>query len=150
VHPIQTGRDRVPRIEVIPNSAAHVQGKGKILPLGVQDTEGLFRVNVSEAHSSVEVRSKSSAARDEIPSKTDDPGKIASFWSAGNKSDSPAALKVPIAAKNPRAAHVINLPAERANDGDQSVFVLVIRIPITYTLAHTLWPDTAKSCSIDP
>jgi hypothetical protein len=35
MHPIQASRDRIPRIEIVPDPTAHVHCEGEVLPLGV-------------------------------------------------------------------------------------------------------------------
>src|ERR1019366_8819434 len=79
MHPIQTSRNRVLRIEVISNSTAQVHGKRKILSLRPDDPQGLLSVNIPEAQTSIKVRRDFPVALDEIPSNAHDPRVIACF-----------------------------------------------------------------------
>src|ERR1022692_4281354 len=83
MHPIQTSRNRVPRIEVVSNSAAHVHGKRKILSLRPDDAQRFLCVNIPEPQASIKVGCQSPMARYKIASNTHDPRDVGGFRPLG-------------------------------------------------------------------
>src|ERR1035441_4023531 len=130
MHPIQTSRNRVPRIEVISNSAAHVHGKRKILSLRPDDAQRFLCVNIPEPQASIKVGCQSPMARYKIASNTHDPRDVVGFRAPRNYSEGSAGRQIPITPKKMPTANVIHLPTERSDDGHQSVVKRRLGIPI--------------------
>lgn len=130
MHPVQAGGDGVARIEVIAGAGAHVHGESVVLSLRVVDAEGAFGVNDPQAGTDIDVGHDAPVGVDKISTESHVVGEIVGLGAPGNRGDGAGKGDIPVAAENPRTAYVVDVPAQRGEDGDERISkrVEIVRI----------------------
>lgn len=130
MHPVQAGGNGVARVEVIAGAGAHVHGESIVLSLRVIDAERSFGVNDSQAGADIGVGHEAPVGVNKISTEAHVVGEIVGLGAPGNRGDGAGEGDIPVAAENPRTAYVVDMPAQRGEDGDERVSkrVEIVRI----------------------